>query len=101
MLLEQYGLTQLVNDPTTIHRFTDDLFITNIPDKVNKLVIRGYDYDSDHFTIEAFLNWTKNKLLSPKWRVYDISKANFVDLKNHFTQLNHTYLDDTDIPPHG
>ena len=94
VLLDKYGLTQHVKEPTTKSGFIDDLFITNFPDKVSRLVIRGYDYDTDHFTIEAFIDWTKNKLIIPTRKVYDISKANFNELKDLLTSLDHTYLAD-------
>ena len=50
--------------------------------------------DSDHFTIEVHLNWTKNTLKNITRKVYDTSKANFPDLKQHLSTLDHTYITD-------
>ena len=68
-LLDKYGLTQYVKEPTTIGGYIDDLFITNFPEKVLKLIIHGNDYDTDHYSIEAFVDWTKNKLITPTRKV--------------------------------
>ena len=96
-LLEQYGLTQMVHEPTTLTGYIDDLFITSHPDKVNKIFIRGYDYDSDHFLIEALYNWKKNKLIQIKRKVYDMTKANFVELKTQLTNMDHSELTRQDL----
>ena len=84
----------MVKEPTTIGGYIDDLFITNIPDKVSTLVVHGYDYDSDHFTIEVLLDWTKDKLHTPSRLVYDLAKANYHNLREDLAKAEHTYLND-------
>ena len=96
-LLEQYGLTQMVREPTTLTGYIDDLFITSFPDQVHKLIIRGYDYDSDHFLIEALIQWNKNKQVQTKRTVYDMTKADFIELKLQLTNMDHTDLTSRDL----
>ena len=73
----------VIAESTTLRGYIDDLFITSFSDKTKKLIIRGYHYDSDHFTIKAFIDWSENKLQLPKRKVDDMNKGNFKRLKIH------------------
>ena len=86
-----------VKELTALGGYIDDLFITSFPEKVTNLVIRGYHYDSDHFTIEVYMNWSKNKILNIKRKVYDINKGNFELLKYQLRQTDYNYLTRQDL----
>lgn len=78
---------QLVNFPTTINN-TLDLILTNIPDKVTKLV--GFEdiFNSDHKSFELVLKIPRNSKV--KRSIYNFKKADWSGLKE---LLSHTPWD--------
>ena len=81
-LVRDLGHTQMINEATHRAGNTLDLLLTNIPDKIKNITILDSDEAclSDHFGILLSIEFPVVRKKSPKNKVYNYNKANWMEL---------------------